>query len=113
MPVYALIQGTTNNPRLLPKVDINSSFFELFTVAPVIVTTFTFHFKSKGRVLDVLKNWPKRSILVTVVTDGERILGLRDLGCQDIRNFLSFLSAAKQYYGEKVLIQVLLKSCSS
>ncbi|CAI0400584.1 unnamed protein product [Linum tenue] len=67
----------------------------------------------RGRVLDVLKNWPKRSILVTVVTDGERILGLRDLGCQDIRNFLSFLSAAKQYYGEKVLIQVLLKSCSS
>lgn len=49
MAISALLEGKTETPRMLPHLDNQVSFFDLFTAVPVIVTAFTFHFNGKNR----------------------------------------------------------------
>ncbi|KAM1475982.1 hypothetical protein ACFXTO_038020 [Malus domestica] len=44
MAIYAIFEGKVNTPRLLPSSGKQTSFFDFFTVVPVLVTAFTFHF---------------------------------------------------------------------
>ncbi|KAG7030636.1 Amino acid transporter AVT6C, partial [Cucurbita argyrosperma subsp. argyrosperma] len=44
MAIMAIVHGKTKSARLIPKLDKNTSVFDLFTAVPVIVTAFTFHF---------------------------------------------------------------------
>ncbi|GMP23597.1 hypothetical protein CsSME_00001136 [Camellia sinensis var. sinensis] len=44
MAISALLEGKAKSPRLMPQLDDQASFFNLFTAVPVIVTAFTFHF---------------------------------------------------------------------
>nr|XP_043616077.1 amino acid transporter AVT6C-like [Erigeron canadensis] len=44
MAVSAAVKGQSRSIRLLPQLDDQAAFFDLFTAIPVIVTAFTFHF---------------------------------------------------------------------
>lgn len=53
-------------------------FGEIFGRPPGLQITL----RDRGRIREILEHWPARNIEVLVVTDGERILGLGDLGAQ-------------------------------
>ncbi|KHN38562.1 Putative sodium-coupled neutral amino acid transporter 7 [Glycine soja] len=44
LAIVAIVEGRTQSPRLIPCLDQHTSFFDLFTAVPVVVTAYTFHF---------------------------------------------------------------------
>ncbi|KAK4351269.1 hypothetical protein RND71_030582 [Anisodus tanguticus] len=48
MAIIAIAKGKIVSPRMVPELNSTSSFFNLFTAIPVIVTAFAFHFNGKS-----------------------------------------------------------------
>ncbi|CAN4087453.1 unnamed protein product [Withania somnifera] len=53
MAITAILKGHTVSPRMFPKMDNGTSFFNLFTAVPVIVTAFTFHFNAMSSAVKI------------------------------------------------------------
>ncbi|KAK9099025.1 hypothetical protein Syun_026070 [Stephania yunnanensis] len=74
----ALMDLQERNERLFYKLLIDN----VEELLPIVYTPTVGEACQKGKVLEVSKNWPEKNVQVIVATNGERILGLVDLGCQ-------------------------------
>lgn len=93
-----LLQLLDNNETLFYKTIMNDPVKFMPLVYTLTVGEACMHFghilrrprgmyvsiKDKDNIKEILKNWPQKDVRFTVVTDGERVLGLGDLGVSGI-----------------------------
>ena len=77
---YAILMG--DPARFMPLVytptvgEACQKFGHFFRASRGMYLSYSF----RGRLAEIMQNWPERNVRFIVVTDGERILGLGDLG---------------------------------
>lgn len=66
--------------------------------------------KDKGKIIQIINNWPYEDVQAVVLTDGSRILGLGDLGVNGVGipiGKLDLYVAAGGFHPKKVLPLVI------